>query len=303
MLDNLTGLVNSALSEVASAFSQVYGGKKVSLRYPLGDTDKFQNMIKFTALSRQQKNNKVDKFVVAPEFAASTLGAVSLYMPAGLQVNDNLSYDNVDTGIGGMLVNTYQNAASSSEFLKQVAADSPQLGDRFISQKLAEASQNKGIVGGAAGQVLINRGEVINPHTQMLFRSPALRQFNFNFKLIPRSKAEAKEIIKIVQFFRLAAYPSLGPGASEAGAKGANAKQLSMAAYTFPDVFEIKYMTGSRQNTNLIKYGRAYLTSINVNYNATSPTFYEDGMPSEIDLALTFQETKAISREDIKNGY
>lgn len=303
MLDNLTGLVNSALSEVASAFAQVYGGKKVSLRYPLGDQEKFQNMIKFTALSRQQKNNRVDKFVTSPEFAASTLGAVSLYMPAGLQVNDNLSYDNVDTGLGGMLANSYQNAASSSEFLKQVAKDSPQLGDRFISQKLAEASQNKGIVGGAAGQVLINRGEVVNPHTQMLFRSPALRQFNFNFKLIPRSKAEAKEIIKIVQFFRLAAYPSLGPGSAEVDAKSANAKQLNMATYTFPDVFEIKYMSGSRENRNLIKFGRAYLTAINVNYNQSSPTFYEDGMPSEIDLSLTFQETKAISREDIKNGY
>jgi hypothetical protein len=76
-----------------------------------------------------------------------------------------------------------------------------------------------------------------------------------------------------------------------------------MASYTFPDVFEIKYMSGNRENKNLIKFGRAYLTAINVNYNQTSPTFYEDGMPSEIDLSLTFQETKAISREDIKNGY
>lgn len=300
MLNNLTGLVKSALSEVATAFSQVYGGKKVSLRYPIGDQEKFQNIIKFTALSRQPKNSKADKFVSAPEFAASTLGAVSLYMPAGLQVNDNLSYDNVDTGIGGMLVGQYQNAASTSQFLKQVANESPQLADRFISQKLAEASQNKGIVGGAAGQVLINRGEVVNPHTQMLFRSPALRQFNFNFKLIPRSRAEAMEIIKIVQFFRLAAYPSLGPGAVNPGAKG---PQLSMATYSFPDVFEIKYLSNNKVNGNLIKFGRAYLTSINVNYNATSPTFYEDGMPSEIDLSLTFQETKALSREDIKAGY
>jgi hypothetical protein len=62
-------------------------------------------------------------------------------------------------------------------------------------------------------------------------------------------------------------------------------------------------MSGNRENKNLIKFGRAYLTAINVNYNQTSPTFYEDGMPSEIDLSLTFQETKAISREDIKNGY
>jgi hypothetical protein len=303
MLDNLTNLVNSALSEVSAAFSQVYGGKKVSLRYPLGDTDKFQNMIKFTALSRQQKNNKVDKFVASPEFAASTLGAVSLYMPAGLQVNDNLSYDNVDTGIGGMLVNTYQNAASSSEFLKQVAADSPQLGDRFISQKLAEASQNKGIVGGAAGQLLINRGEVVNPHTQMLFRSPALRQFNFSFKMMPRTRAEAKEILSIVKFFREAAYPSLASDGSSSVTVDGKKKALDMASYKFPDVFDIQYLTNHKINKNLIKFARAYITAVSVNYNQTSPTFFDDGMPSEIDLSLTFQETKALSREDIVKGY
>ena len=302
MLDNLTGLIQSAISEVSSAFSQVFGGKKVSLRYPLNDETRYQNMVKFTAMARQPKNNAKDKFIGAPEFVASTLGSVCLYMPQGLTVNDNLSYDNVDTGMGGMLVNAYQNSASTGQFLKDVAKDSPQLADRFISYKLAQASQEKGLVGGAAGQILINRGEVVNPHTQMLFKAPALRQFSFAFKMMPRTRAEAKEIIKIVQFFRLAAYPSLGPGSVDPDAKGGS-KSLSMSTYTFPDVFEIKYLTQGRQNQNLIKLGRAYLTSITVNYNQTSPSFFADGMPSEIDLQLTFQETKALSREDIKKGY
>lgn len=302
MLNNLTGIIQSAIDEVSSAFTQMFGGKKVSLRYPLNDETRYQNMVKFTAMARSPKNNAKDKFVAAPEFVASTLGSVCLYMPQGLTVNDNLSYDNVDTGMGGMLVNSYQNAASTGEFLKQVAADSPQLADRFISQKLAQASQEKGLVGGAAGQLLINRGEVVNPHTQMLFKAPALRQFSFAFKMMPRTRAEAKEIIKIVQFFRLAAYPSLGPGTADPDAKGSS-KSLSMSTYTFPDVFEIKYLTKNRQNNNLIKLGRAYLTSITVNYNQTSPSFFDDGMPSEIDLSLTFQETKALSREDIKKGY
>ena len=298
MIDNLTGLANSALNEVASAFSQIFGGKKASLRYPIGDVEKFQNIVKFTAIARQEKSGRTEKLYAAPQFASSTLGSVSLYMPAGLQINDNLSYDNVDTGVGGMLVNAYQNSATTTDALKTVAKESPQLLDRLVSQKLASMSQEKGLVGGAAGQLLINRGEVVNPHTQMLFKSPALRQFNFNFKMIPRSKAEAKEIIKIVQFFRLAAYPDLG--ASVADSTGT---QLNMATYKFPDVFEIKYLSSGRENKNLIKFGRAYLTAINVNYNQTSPTFFDDGMPSEIDLSLTFQETKALSRVDIRNGY
>ena len=289
MLDNLKVL--------GSIFSAIFGNKKVGLRYPLGDIAKHQNIIKFTALSRVQKNSSVKKFG-SPEFASSALGSVSLYMPAGLQVNDNLSYDNADTGVGGMMVNSYQGSSSAGEFLKNVAGSAPQLGDRFISQKLAEASQSKGLVGGAAGQLLINRGEVTNPHTQMLFRAPQLRQFNFTFKMMPRSEAEAKEIVNIVRFFRLAAYPSTGKGE-----RSSDGGSLDMASYIFPDVFDIKYLTNNRLNKNLIKYARAYITAVNVTYNATSPSFFANGMPSEVDLSLTFQETKDLSREDIQKGY
>jgi hypothetical protein len=297
MLDNLTGLVSSALSEVSKAFLSPFGGKKMGLRYPLGDEQKFQNIIKFTAIIRQEKSSVVDKFAAPAKFVESSAGSVSLYMPAGLQVSDNLSYDSVDTGLGGMLVNAYQNSAGTSEFLKTVVKESPELANRAVAQKLASAAQSRGMGGGAAGQLLINAGEVTNPHTEMLFKSPALRQFNFNFKMIPRTRAEAKEIIKIVQFFRVAAYPSLGGGARNE--KG----QLNMATYKFPDKFKITYLTSNKVNPNLIKFKDAYLTAISVNYNQTSPTFFDDGMPSEIDLSLTFQETKAISREDVSLGY
>jgi hypothetical protein len=275
--------------------------KTPSYRYPLNDIAKYQNIIKFTALKRDEKS-RTEKFQASPEFVASSLGSVSLYMPAGLQVNDNLSYDNVDTGLGGMAVNSYQNSASAGQFLKQVASDLPEVGDRYVSQMLATASQEKGLVGGAAGQLLINRGEVVNPHTQMLFRSPALRQFNFSFKLMPRTRAEAKEIISIIRFFREAAYPSLSNGTESSETEGKN-KSLDMATYQFPDVFDIQYLTNNKVNKNLIKYGRAYITAVSVNYNQTSPTFLEDGMPSEIDLSLTFQETKALSRQEIAKGY
>ena len=275
-----------------------------SYRYPLNDVEKYENIVKFTAYAREEKSG-VGEFFATPKFVASALGCVNLYMPSGLQINDNLSYDNVDTGLGGMAVNagkSYQNAASAGQFLDQVAKDLPDAGDRFVSQMLANASQSKGIVGGAAGQLLINRGEVINPHTQMLFRSPALRQFNFNFKMMARSKAEAKAIKDIVQFFREAAYPSLGSGGQEIN-NGGEKTPLAMATYKFPDVFEIQYLSKQKENKNLIKFGRAYITAVTVNYNQTSPTFFEDGMPSEVDLSLTFQETKALSREDIRKGY
>ena len=296
MFENLINDAKSAVNKAFGSFTNPLNQRGASLRYPLGDVEKFENVIKFTALARVKKSDSLDFRV--PQMTKSALGSVVLYMPAGLVVNDNLSYDNVDTGIGGMLVNAAGSSAGPNDFIDKLKDNAKPLVQRAISQKLADMSQEKGMVGGAAGQLLINRGEVVNPHTQMLFKSPALRQFSYSFKMMPRSLAEAKQVVEIVKFFRLAAYPELGSG--EQDSKG---KSIEMSTFKFPDIFEITYLTKGKQNKNMIKQVESYLTSVSVTYNQTSPTFFEDGMPSEIDLQLTFQESKALNRGMIKSGY
>lgn len=300
LFDNLFSDIKNTLANVLGAdiFTNPFGSQ-VSYRYPLGDTARYENVIKFTALARVKKSSILDFRV--PQLAASPLGSVTLYMPSGVSVNDNLSYDNVDTGIGGMAVNAAGSSANAGEFIDKVKNNAKPIAERVVSQKLADFSQEKGMVGGAAGQALINAGEVVNPHTQMLFRSPALRQFSYSFKMIPRSQAEAREIIKIVQFFRIAAYPEVGSGNVEGGAKGT--QSLEMATFKFPDIFEITYLTKGKKNKNMIQQMQSYLTSVTVTYNTNTPTFHADGMPAEVDLQLTFQESKALNRKLIMEGY
>lgn len=297
MFDNLINDVKSAIGKAtgASAFTNPLGQKTASLRYPLGDVNRFENVIKFTALARVKKSSMLDFRV--PQMAKSSLGTVTLYMPAGVTVNDNLSYDNVDTGIGGMLVNAAGSSAGPGEFIDKLKDNAKPLVQRAVSQKLADFSQEKGMVGGAAGQALINSGEVVNPHTQMLFKSPALRQFSYSFKMVPRTLAEAQQIIAIVKFFRTAAYPELGNGGGEKVETGSGS--IEMSTFKFPDIFEITYLTKGKQNKNMIRQVESYLTSVSVVYNQTSPTFFANGMPSEVDLQLTFQESKALNRNMI----
>ena len=300
LLDNLFSDIKNTLTTILGAdiFTNPFGGQ-VSYRYPLGDTTKYENVIKFTALARVKKSSIVDFRV--PQLAEKPLGSVVLYMPAGISVNDNLSYDNVDTGLGGMAVNAAGSSANTGEFIDKIKNNAKPIAERVVSQKLADFSQEKGIVGGAAGQALINSGEVVNPHTQMLFRSPSLRQFTYSFKMIPRSQAEAREIIKIVQFFRIAAYPEVSTGNAPTGAKGTSS--LEMATFKFPDIFEITYLTNGKKNKNMIQQMHSYLTSVTVTYNTNTPTFHADGMPAEVDLQLTFQESKALNRKHILEGY
>lgn len=300
-LTSLVGEVKEIWGKVASmtSFTNPFG-KQVSYRYPLEDVNKYQNVIKFTALARSAKSNMLD--IRVPKLTAQALGSVTLYMPSSVTVNDNLSYDNVDTGIGGMLLNAAGSSANTSEFIDKLKGNSKALAQKGVTSAMTTLAQEKGMVGGAASQALINAGEVANPHTQMLFKSPALRQFSFQFKMVPRSLAEAKQIIEIVKFFRVAAYPELSNGISKDNGGGS----IDMSTFKFPDIFQIKYITtkNGKENPNMTKIVDSYLTSVTVTYNPSAPVFFDNGMPSEIDLQLTFQESKALNRGMIaKDGY
>ena len=78
-----------------------------------------------------------------------------------------------------------------------------------------------------------------------------------------------------------------------------------MATYKFPEIFRITYITvGKGENKNISRIMDSYCTGITTKYNATSPTFHANGMPSEVDLHLSFQESKAVNRDLIvKDGY
>jgi hypothetical protein len=288
--DNVQEFVKNTLTSLN--FLNPFGANSPQLRYPKGDVQKHQNIIKFEAIARVKKSSVLD-FKVA-KFAESALGSVTLYMPSGISVADTLSYDNADTGLGGEIMKAGGSAASPGEFIDSLKDQSKGVAQTAVAAGTAKVAQSKSLAGGAAGQALLNIGEVVNPHTQMLFKSPSLRQFQFQFKMFPKTKAEAQEIIKIVQFFRVAAYPALG--------NGNGTDSVNMSTFKFPDVFKVTFLTGSKQNKNIIRMMDSYLTSVTVNYNPTSPTFFEDGMPSEIDLSLTFQESKALNRDLILSG-
>jgi hypothetical protein len=297
ILTDLVGSVKSTITKILGVdlFTNPFGAQ-VSYRYPLGDVAKYENVIKFSALARVKKSSVLD--VRVPKLAEKPLGSVTLYMPAGVSVNDNLSYDNADTGLGGMALNAAGSSANPGEFIDKVKENAKPLAQTAVIAGLSRLSQEKGL-GGAAQQAQINAGVVANPHTQMLFKTPALRQFTYSFKMIPRSQAEAREIIKIVQFFRIAAYPELGGGGGDTSGEGT----LEMATFKFPDIFEITYLNRGVENENMIAVMNSYLTSVTVTYNTNSPTFHKDGMPAEVDLQLTFQESKALNRALIKKGY
>ena len=45
----------------------------------------------------------------------------------------------------------------------------------------------------------------------------------------------------------------------------------------------------------------SYLQNFNATFNTTAPTWYKDGAPLEVDISMTYQESRALERNDIEN--
>ena len=98
-------------------------------------------------------------------------------------------------------------------------------------------------------------GRVLNPNAELLFTGPVLRDFNFDFLMIARSRAEGEEIRKIIRWFKLGMAPRFN----------------SSTFLTTPDVFQLEYKRGQGpqdqlDTVNRFSPGGLALRTIGVDY-------------------------------------
>jgi hypothetical protein len=137
-----------------------------------------------------------------------------------------------------------------------------------------------------------NRGVVVNPNMEFLFQGPKLRTFQFLFSFIPRSEREATEVKNILRVFKRHMAPK-----SNTTALGSN---LAGGFLQTPDVFKIRYMSGSAQNPFLNKFKFCALTDMAVDYTAVGQGYmsYENGTPVATTITLQFTELSPVYAED-----
>jgi hypothetical protein len=144
-------------------------------------------------------------------------------------------------------------------------------------------AQALGIFGGnvSIGQLLAREGgQVFNPNMELLFNGPSLRNFNFTFKIMPRSADEAEEVKQIIRFFKKGM-------SAKAGAGGLFLKT--------PNVFELRYRKGTGEHPFLNKFKQCFLENISVNYTGDGVyATYEGGEPVSMEMTLAFKELAPI---------
>ena len=132
-----------------------------------------------------------------------------------------------------------------------------------------------------------------NPNKRLLFKEVNIREFAFNFKLIPVSADEARQITSIIKFFRTELYPDDSIRINTAG-------QSIPIGYKFPNEFEIGFR---HRNTRIAhRILPAYLVSMQTTYNPTAAGFFEDGNFVETEVTLNFRESRTLAKSDVKSG-
>lgn len=182
---------------------------------------------------------------------------------------------------------------------------------KAIQNSLTTAGLNA--VPGVGGNLTMNdvsgstRGIVLNPNAELLYDSPTLREIGMTFKMVPRNKTEADDILEIVKLFRRASMPSWGTDDASISFKQKDGKQAEMSGESFihvPSLCKFTFMTGSDTNEKLPQFKPCGISKVQVNYtpDGTYAT-YDDGYPVATELQLNFTETKIIFRQDVEAGF
>lgn len=198
---------------------------------------------------------------------------VSIYLPYCAKINNEeiFTYDNASFDILGADSIT-QSAAS---------AIATTLGTMLPEQVVNVAK--------------INKGQIVNPRLQLLFKSKEIRTFNFTWELYPRNKDETNMIRDIVQQFRSFSSPSLKMG------------DIFLAV---PGEFEVRFLNknsttnGFVENEWLPRILRFAINSISVDYSPQGIWgSFVDNSPLGVVLTMQISELYVVDKEKVEEGY
>jgi hypothetical protein len=224
-------------------------------------------------------------------------GSIALYMPDTVNQTIVNDYDQVSMtqalGNAGLVM-------QAGGSITQGAIDSITGGGSFgqtpgsaaLSEVAGQIAEKTGAFGqGITDVLLFSAGYAQNPQVELLFKTIQNREFLFDFKFVPRNKAEAETIIKIIQTFRFFAAPEIPTTGNG-------------RYFIPPSEFDIQFMVGETRNPNLPKLSTCVLQGIDVNYGSAGQwTAFQDGMPVEISMQLRFKEVEIMHKELIRQGF
>lgn len=208
---------------------------------------------------------------------------IALYVPNDLNIRYSMNWTDEETGLfqAGAQVSEAALRAATEKNKANVSAQAGG-GETTKSAITAVALQSAGLSAAS--------GLAPNPKKEQIFKGVDFRTFTFSYQFFPRSSDEAKNVLEIIKEFKLHMHPEF--------------KDRASFVYVYPSEFDIYYYHMSNENKAIHKHTSCVLQDMTINYtpNGIFNTF-PDGMPTQINVQMTFKELAMLTKEQIMDGF
>lgn len=253
-------------------------------------------------LSGKLNDLKVDVDRYSTEFIRTiqrTQDTIALYMPDTLAFTQQQNYSQMSlTGdmakaltLGASAVDSYRNSPAGvvNTFEAMLKNLSPFLASFVLKNKTQFTSALFTAV----------TGVVQNPMLEIIYSSPELRAFRFDFMFYPRDELEGRAVQNIIDKFQFHQAPEI-------------LKESNGFFLIPPSEFDIKFYYNGKENLNIPTISTCVLESIDLDYAPNGFAAYEvpgqlyptvggTGMPVGIRMSLQFRETEYMTKANFYN--
>jgi hypothetical protein len=221
--------------------------------------------------------------------------AIALHVPNQLSIKYGANYSDEDTfGMQALIDGGEAVARALEEGGKALmnkdtkgATSAIQGAKGTVTSIVASAALSKG-PGGAAMSVMT--GLAPNPMKEQIFKGVDFRTFTMDYQFAPRNATESENVLKIIKAFKYHMHPEFKQDSGN-------------FLFLYPSEFDITYFHKGTENMNIHRHTSCVLTDMDVNYtpNGNFSTF-DGGMPTQINMTLSFKELTILTKELIDQG-
>jgi hypothetical protein len=217
--------------------------------------------------------------------------AVALHVPNNLTTAYNISYDEEDTNMAALILAAGGGGAALMKAIETGNYSNVNAGDmaKSAGAAIGSTAMQAGNIAGLGGSIQKLTGLAPNPRKEQIFKNVSFRKFQFDYEFFPRDAQEAQNVLNIIYQFKLHMHPEF--------------KDANQFLYIYPSEFDIFYYNNGKENMNINRHTSCVLTDMTVNYAPQGQfTTFEGGMPTQINVSLSFMELATLTKEKIQDG-
>lgn len=212
--------------------------------------------------------------------------AIALHVPNQLSIKYGANWSDEETFGMQALISGGEAIGRALEEGGKDALSNLISSDKGVGGIVANMALSKGP---GAGAMSAMTGLAPNPMKEQVFKGVDFRTFTMDYQFAPRDADEAKNVLDIIQAFKYHMHPEFKSGGN--------------FLFLYPSEFDISYFHAGEENMNIHRHTSCVLTDMDINYtpNGNFSTF-KGGMPTQINVTLSFKELTILTKELIAQG-